>query len=96
MWWISKTRAELAKAEALLDSAILDKVRLISERDYWKDKAEKLLDAALFKRGEVTSPVFAKPERAKASPFGIPAVLGSLNVHEIESAKPAAPVVPMK
>lgn len=31
---------------------------LQADRDYWKRVAERLLDAALLKRGDVTQPVF--------------------------------------
>lgn len=65
------------------------------DRDYWKDKAERLLDNALLRKGEVSEPVFKKAAaRPESSPFG--GVLKGLNIHEIESVKPAAPVVPMK
>lgn len=64
------------------------------EREYWKDKAEKLLDAALFKRGEISAPVFAKPVAQHQDP--IKSMMSALSITEIDSTKPASPVTPMK
>lgn len=44
----------LVEAEALVGE-------LRHERDYWRQKAELLLDSTLFRRGDITNHVFSKP-----------------------------------
>src|SRR5262245_22496813 len=55
MFWKSARVADLEAQVLVLDDRL---TRATTERDYWKKKAEQLLDMALFKRGEITAPVF--------------------------------------
>jgi hypothetical protein len=90
MPWMFQARGDVRHLQEKLTWLEASLAQARGDRDYWKDKAERLLDAALFKRGEVTAPVFTKAERPK-SPFAMPTFLGGLNVTEIESGKgPAA------
>lgn len=56
-----------------------------AERDYWREKAEILLDSTLFHRGDVRNHVFSKPKEQAADP--ITRALAGLARNEIESAK---------
>lgn len=76
----------LRNTEAALDGA-LDHAR------YWQDRAEKLLDHALFKANAVTAPVFQPPPPPQVDPMM--RVLGALGKTEVELKPPAAPVTPM-
>jgi len=71
--------------------------RAEGERDYWQQKAERLLDAALFKRQETTAPIFQESKPAEGSPML--KVIGAMTTMQIDSSKrvpPAVPVTPMK
>jgi hypothetical protein len=99
-WWKSVNEAKLEGHIARLMDRV---VRAEDERDYWKAKAERLLDMALFKREEIRAPVFQETKKsADVSPML--KVLGAMQTHEIDSAKQtstrplastAAPVTPM-
>jgi hypothetical protein len=95
-WWKSAKVAWLEAQLVLLE----DRVQRASiERDYWKSKAEQLLDMALFKRGEITAPVFEE-RKVVADRNPMLTVLGAMNTMEIDSSKKrpastAAPVTPM-
>lgn len=78
MWWNSKRDVENRMLREQLEESR-------ATADYWRDKAEKLLDAALLRKGEVGTLIFGKPDK-RQSPFGN--VLAALNVHEIDLAKP--------
>lgn len=67
------------------------------ERDYWQQKAERLLDAALFKRQEITAPIFQESKPSSNAP--LLGVISAMTRTEIDSSKrvpPAVPVTPMK
>jgi len=95
-WWKSAYEAKLEGHIALLSDRV---ERAQAERDYWKQKAERLLDAALFKRHEIAAPVFEETKKpADVSPML--RVLGAMQTHEIDTSKynhvsTAAPVTPM-
>lgn len=90
-FFMGKSRTELEIDNRAMQYAL---AAARADSDYWRDKAEKLLDAALFKRGEVTMPVFSKPERR--APSTVHDFMSALRVTEITTAKPAEPVTPMK
>jgi len=51
---------------------------------YWRSKAEKLLDAALLKRGEVTDFVFSEPPAAPTTP--VDTLFRAMSHQEIDSS----------
>lgn len=56
------------------------------QRAYWKSKAEVLLDNALLRKGEISSPVFTPPPAASVEQT-LGSVFGPLAVTEIESGR---------
>lgn len=96
MWWWQS--ANVSRLEARVEHLDHLLAHVQEERDYWRTRAERLLDMALFKRHEITAPVF---EERKSLPDRNPLlhVLGAMNTMETDSAKrasTAAPMVPMK
>jgi hypothetical protein len=82
--WVS--RAELARVEAEAN-ALNDKlIEMTLQRDYWRSKAEKLLDSALMRRGETAEPVFS-PSPTPSVERTMGSIFGPLAVTEIESGK---------
>jgi hypothetical protein len=65
----------------------------ITERRYWQSRAERLTDHALFRRGEITAPVFQDTPPKSADPTS--RLFEALRVTEIESQPPASPVATM-
>jgi hypothetical protein len=56
-----------------------------TERNYWRTRCERLLDAALARRGEITSPVMEAI--APAKDLGLAGLFSGLAVSEIETQK---------
>ena len=93
-WWRSAYEAQLEERVKYLE-ARAEQAEL--RCDYWQHKTERLLDMALFKRGEITAPVF---EESKAQPDVNPMlrILGAMSTTETDSSKRAStamPVTPM-
>ena len=58
----------------------------IERETYWRSKAELLLDQTLFRRGEVTTPVFsASPQPATAAAPTLAGLFSAMAVTEVES-----------
>jgi len=94
-FWVSRHEARLEGRIALLEDRLQ---RAEWEREYWRTKAERLLDMALFKRGEITAPIFKESPPATDSPML--RVLGAMNTHVTDTSKrqpvsTATPVTPM-
>ena len=71
-------------------------IQASGDASYWKLKAERLLDMALFKRGEITAPVFQEREKPRETTDPMLKILGAMQVREVETLKrPAEPVTPM-
>lgn len=94
-WWKSAYEARLEERLTYLEERIL----LAEERErYWQGKAERLLDAALFKNREINAPVFE--ETKPAPPSSLLGIVAAMNTTETDSTKrhvsTAAPITPMK
>lgn len=79
--WRRIRELELLVAEARVVLAIQRE-----QREYWQSKAEVLLDNALLRKGEITSPVFTPPPAAPVERT-MGSVFGPMAVNEIESAR---------
>lgn len=90
MWnpWrrVRELTLELAIEAGLHREAENASLRLADDRDYWKSKAEILLDNALLRKGETASPVMAPPP-APSIEMTMGSVFGPLAVTEIETGK---------
>jgi hypothetical protein len=98
LWWTWRNAAEMQErvtlslaAEMRLERERLAEMR--AERDYWRSKAELLLDSTLFRRGEITQPVFSPPPKPLVD-HTMGAIFSPLAVTEIESGKRSRPVAP--
>ncbi len=69
--WVSRLVHEIrvAKLESLLESAERASDELRIDRDFWKDRACKLLDAGLTKNGEIVTPTMSEPAPAPLPPL---------------------------
>ena len=94
LMWTTTHAMLIARQQEQLQAAHNALIEAIVERRYWQKKAEMLLDHALFKRGEITAPVFQEPEK-KSGTDPMTRMMGALGITEIESARPAGPVPPM-
>jgi len=95
-WWTSRYAARLEGRIALLEDRLH---RAEHDRDYWQGKAERLLDMALFKRNEVSAPVFQETPKV-TEPSPMLRILGAMNTQTTDSSKrppvsTAAPMTPM-
>jgi len=83
--WFERS-IEAANLRARVDALEARARYITAERDYWREKAEILLDSTLFHRGEVRNHVFSKPPaQPEADPFV--RALAGLAHNEMESAK---------
>lgn len=95
-WWKSAYEARLEERLTYLEERIL---LAEQQADYWREKAERLLDAALFKRREINAPVFEDTKPAEESI--LQRVVGAMGTMETDTSKrppasSAMPITPMK
>jgi hypothetical protein len=83
---MERSSSQLTAAAATVQQAMI-------ERRYWQQRAERLTDHALFKRGEITAPVFQESPAKSTDPTA--RLFEALRVTEIETMKPASLVTPM-
>lgn len=82
LWSCYWTTTRLTEANA--DRAAL--VAMTRERDYWRERAERLLDGALMRKGEASGPVMADtPSQAPVD--RAVAQFAGLAMTEIDSAR---------
>ena len=81
MRWFQR-RAELETELRLTRVRVRE---LGEECDYWRTRAERLLDNALARKGEAIAPVMAPQAPSQEKTFG--SVFGPLAVTEIESGR---------
>ena len=96
-WWRTSYEARLEERLTYLE----ERARQAEARClYWQQKAERLLDAALFKRGEIVAPVFEPDKPAPTS--SLLGIIAAMNTTETDTSKrmplasPAMPMTPMK
>lgn len=93
LMWRSTHDLLLERTSAQLTAAAVNVQQAILERRYWQSRAERLTDHALFRRGEITAPVFQ--DLPAKSPDPTSRLFEALRVTEIESQPPASPVATM-
>lgn len=86
LWRLLASRTTRARMESELQELLQSQLaEARADRDYWRARAERLLDNALMRKGEAAGPVMAPHAPPQEKTFG--SVFGPLAVTEIESGK---------
>lgn len=82
----TKTRAALEHTRALLAASDSNNAELRAQVEYWRVRAERLMDAALARRGEIHEPTMREPKPpAGQSPMEL--IASAMAVTEVTSGK---------
>lgn len=87
--WITRDDAALAIRRELAEQRVViverETALLRDDRDYWRSRAEKLIDQGLARHGAITEPTMVQ-RRPPVTSSAAGALLG-MNIREIESAR---------